>query len=249
MVNRSYSTVTRMRAEIPTSPRISGILFDFGGTLDGDGLHWLDRFYQLYASSDLPLARSQIRAAFDFAEARALEDPAMQNAPLEEMVRRHVHCQFAHLSIDDRSLEEQIATQFTADVRVVANRNRALLEELAQNDLRLGVISNGCGNTAELCDELGFSPYLAVVLDSKLVGLSKPDPQFFVRAAQELGLTPDRVLMVGDSLVRDIQPAKQIGMQTAWLIADRTATHPAADYRISVLPEMRAVLTPLAPLE
>ncbi|MFL6528482.1 MAG: HAD family hydrolase [Chthoniobacterales bacterium] len=226
--------------------QIDGILFDFGGTLDGDGLHWLDRFCALYPRLGFSFERETIRAAFDFAEAEAARDHAMQTTGLQEMVQRHVRSQFAKLAIDNPEARRALVTEFAENVRRAAHRNASLLQELSQRGLRLGVISNGCGNTAVLCDELGYSPYLATVLDSQRVGLSKPDPQFFSRASQEIGLPPARLLMVGDSLERDIRPAKQIGMRTAWLNPNHDAGEKAADIQISRLAELRdAVLRPV----
>lgn len=40
------------------------ILFDFGGTLDSDGEHWLDRFYALYGDVGLRIPVSEIKEAF-----------------------------------------------------------------------------------------------------------------------------------------------------------------------------------------
>jgi hypothetical protein len=52
---------------------IRAILFDMGGTLDGDGLHWLDRFAAL-CGRGVALPRETLRAAFDEAERRAAVD-------------------------------------------------------------------------------------------------------------------------------------------------------------------------------
>jgi HAD superfamily hydrolase (TIGR01509 family) len=222
--------------------QVDGILFDFGGTLDGDGLHWLDRFYALYLQLGFSSPREAIRAAFDFAEAEALRDSAMQTAGLGEMVKRHVRWQFAKLEIDDPEARHALGEKFVENVRVGANANAALLQDLAQRGLRLGVISNGCGNTDVLCNELDYARYLSVVLDSKHVGLSKPDPQFFKRAAEAMELPPERLLMVGDSLERDIRPAKEIGMQTAWLNPNRSISDSAADVQLTRLAELRELL-------
>ena len=219
--------------------QIDGILFDFGGTLDGDGVHWLDRFCALYPRFGISLEREPVRTAFDFAEAEAARDTAMQTAGLREMIDRHVRWQFAKLAIDNPAARCALAAEFAENVRVAAYANATLLHDLAQHGLRLGVISNGCGNTAVLCDELGYGPYLTIVLDSKRVGLSKPDLRFFARAAEEMVLQPGRLLMVGDSLERDIRPAKQIGMHTAWLNPNRSISDSAADFRLSRLAELR----------
>ena len=219
--------------------QIDGILFDFGGTLDGDGLHWLDRFCALYRQFGFSLQRETIRAAFDFAEAEASQNGGMETAGLQEMVQRHVRSQFAKLAIDNPEARRGLAAKFAENMRVAAHSNMTLLQELAQRGLRLGVISNGCGNTAVLCDELGYSPYFTIVLDSHCVGLSKPDPRFFARAAKQIGLQPSRLLMVGDSLERDIRPAKQIGMRTAWLNPDRSMSDSAADFHLGRLADLR----------
>lgn len=230
----------RSDATLPSS-EIQAVLFDFGGTLDGDGVNWLDRFYELYAATDLSLPRERIRGAFDFAEAQALRDPAMRSAGLDEMLQRHVRFQFSEFGIDNSALENNVASDFAAAVRAAAARNVPLLAEFRRAGMRLGVISNGCGNTAKLCDDLGFAPHLALVLDSHRIGLSKPDPRFFRYAADQLAIAPAQVLMVGDSLARDIRSAKQIGMTTAWVNREATAD-PAADFHISQLSELRDLI-------
>src|SRR4051812_40820094 len=53
------------------APGLRAILFDMGGTLDGDGLHWLDRFAAAYAAAGMTLPFETLRAAFDSAEQRA----------------------------------------------------------------------------------------------------------------------------------------------------------------------------------
>src|SRR5438309_641796 len=65
---------------------IRGILFDMGGTLDGDGLHWLDRFVALYAGSGLTVPRDRVRAAFDEAERLAALDDEIARAGLDVMM-------------------------------------------------------------------------------------------------------------------------------------------------------------------
>jgi putative hydrolase of the HAD superfamily len=221
---------------------IDGVLFDLGGTLDGE-THWLERFCALYPQLGFSFSRETIRAGFDTAEAVNAADDSIRAAPLAEMVRRHVAAQFRFHQIENPAAENEMVSRFIADVETAARSNVELLADLSANGFRLGVISNGCGNTAVLCDELGYTPFLKIVLDSQRVGLSKPDPRFFAFAAREIGCEPSRLLMVGDSLERDMQPAKQIGMQTVWLNS-RAGKHPAADFTIERLSELRRILLP-----
>ena len=196
---------------------IRAILFDMGGTLDGDGQHWLDRFLGLYRAYGIDLPRETIRGAFDQAERQASTDEEIATAGLPQMIGRHVQWQLAHLGIDDARLEHHLASEFIGPVMEAAIANRQLLAELVERGFELGVVSNGCGNVDKLCADFGYSPYLSLVVDSRRVELFKPDPAIFVHAAEKLGRDPGQIMMVGDSFDRDVRPAKQIGMKTAWL--------------------------------
>src|SRR5581483_4646242 len=196
---------------------LRALLFDMGGTLDGDGLHWLDRFVRLYADAGLELPRERVRAAFDAAERRAAVDEAIAGAGLTAMVAQHVAWQLEELSLDRPELHAVIVDRFVDAVRASASTNARLLAGLAARGLKLGVVSNGCGNVGVLCEELGYAPSLATVVDSRRVGLFKPDPAIFLYASSLLGVPAADTMMVGDSFDRDIRPAKGAGMATAWL--------------------------------
>lgn len=224
---------------------LRAILFDMGGTLDGDGVHWLDRFERLYAAAGVPLSSESVRAAFDTAERLAATDDTIAAAHLDEMVDRHVGWQLAHLAIDDPRLGRELAVNFVKSVRETAVANARLLAGLASRGFRLGVVSNGCGNVDRLCDDLGYTPALSLIIDSRRVGLYKPDPAIYSRAAADLGLPPAAIMMVGDSFDRDVRPAKSLGMQTAWLAgpSGRPCPDPAlADVCLRVLADLPAAL-------
>ena len=188
-----------------------------GGTLDGDGMHWLDRFVALYGDFGAELPRAAIRAAFDEAERRAALDDEIASSDLAQMIALHVRWQLAHLGLTDPKLERHLVDGFVEPVRQAAAANVRLLTSLVARGLKLGVVSNGCGNVERLCADFGYEPYLSVIVDSRRVGLFKPDPAIFVHAAEKLGGDPGAMMMVGDSFDRDVRPAKQAGMKTAWL--------------------------------
>jgi putative hydrolase of the HAD superfamily len=188
-----------------------------GGTLDGDGLHWLNRFEQLYADEGVLLPQDRIREAFDEAERQAAVDETITAAALEDMVDRHVGWQLEHLSLDDPRLRGALVARFVKAVRDTARVNARMLAGLKSRGLQLGVVSNGCGNVDRLCEDLGYASFLSIVVDSRRVGLFKPNPAIYVYASARLGLPPSSIMMVGDSFDRDVRPAKAIGMRTAWL--------------------------------
>jgi len=231
---------------------IRTILFDMGGTLDGDGLHWQDRFVALYRSFGVELPRATIREAFDDAERKSALDETIASSNFAPMIERYVGWQLAYLRLTDPHLAQHLAQGFIAPVRKVAAENARLLGALVERGFTLGVVSNGCGNVEQLCADFGYAPFLSIVVDSRRVGLFKPDPAIFFYAANKLGGDPGTMMMVGDSFDRDVRPAKQIGMRTAWLegAEPRECPDPSlVDLRLRRLADLPAALwaAPLAP--
>ena len=196
---------------------IRAIFFDMGGTLDGDGLHWLDRFLMLYRNFGAEFPRDVIRRAFDEAERRSSLDEEIASADLAQMIQLHVKWQLAHLGLKDAKLEQHLVEGFVEPVREAGAANAQLLAKLVERGFKLGVISNGCGNVEKLCADFGYATYLSVIVDSRRVGLYKPDPAIFSHAAEKIGGDPGSMMMVGDSFDRDVRPANEAGMKTAWL--------------------------------
>ena len=220
---------------------IRAILFDMGGTLDGDGLHWQDRFTALYENFGVAVSRE----TFDAAETRANQDCEIASSNFRQMIEFYVKWQLAHLGLTNAELEENLVNGFVAPAREAAAANAELLAELAARGFTLGVVSNGCGNVEKLCDDFGYTPLLSVIVDSRRVGLFKTDPAIFRHAAEKLGRDPTEILMVGDSFDRDIRPAKKIGMKTAWLEGIEPRDCPDSslvDLRLRRLADLREAL-------
>ena len=225
---------------------IRAILFDMGGTLDGDDLHWLDRFLGLYKSFGVELPLNSIRDAFDEAERRSALDETIASSNLAQMIDLHVQWQLAHLGLKDPNLEKHLVEGFIAPVRKATAGNAKLLATLVERGFELGVVSNGCGNVERLCRDFGYSSFLSVIVDSRRVGLFKPDPAIFFCAAGKLGGDPGTMMMVGDSFERDVRPAKTAGMKTAWLEGTpaRECPDPSqVDLRLRRLADLPAALS------
>jgi putative hydrolase of the HAD superfamily len=206
---------------------ISSILFDMGGTLDSDGLHWLDRFYSIYKKQGISqVSRDSIKEAFYWADTQAEAHETIKKAGLREMIEQHVRWQFQKLSIENVGLEAQVSAAFWRPSERIMRRNRHILERLSFSGFKMGIISNFYGNIDALCREFGYLPYLSVVLDSAVCGVRKPDPRVFQLALDQLKSTAAETAFVGDSFERDIIPAKSLGMTTFWLVGDQPKTPP-----------------------
>ncbi len=197
-----------------------GILLDFGGTLDSDGEHWLDRFYDLYEKEGVDVSREEIKRVFYRADALCCGDPFVSGLGLRALMRHHVRLQLEELGRSVPAWEEPLVEGFCSRTESFLRRNALLLARLRERFL-LGVVSNFYGNVAVLCQEAGLSPWLDVILDSTRVGVCKPDPGIFRMALDGLGLEPAEAVFVGDSYERDMMPARKMGMRTIWMKGPR----------------------------
>lgn len=225
----------------PAFHDLRAVLLDYGGTLDGDAQHWFDHFVALYAEARTDVPYAALKDAFYAADAALPRDPEIGAFGLERMVRTHVGIQLRELRIEDRTLATRLADRFIADTRAAWDRNRPLLASLARR-FRLGVVSNSYGNMPALLADAAFPPF-AVVVDSAIAGIAKPDPGIYRVAATELGLAPASILHVGDSWERDVVAAHTAGMHTAWLARRDAVTprEPSNVWRLDSLLDLRVL--------
>jgi putative hydrolase of the HAD superfamily len=97
------------------------------------------------------------------------------------------------------------------------------LRRLADTGVALGLVSNADGTvadqlmTARVCQVgTGHGVPVAVVIDSTVVGIEKPDPRIFALALDALGVPADQlssVVHVGDSIFADVRGAQAAGVR------------------------------------
>jgi putative hydrolase of the HAD superfamily len=225
---------------------ISSLLFDFGGTLDSDGQHWLDRFYRIYDQIGLPnIPKTNVKEAFYWADRRMEEDLEVRKMGFRAMMERHVGYQFEKLDLRDPKKEAEAAAAFYVPSERVLRRNRTILEKLHQAGFKLAVVSNFYGNVETLCEEAGLKPILQAIVDSIVVGFRKPDAKIFQLALDRLHAKAPQAAVVGDSFERDMIPAKKIGMTTIWMSSERSSEAPdpfLLDHVIHSLEDLPQVL-------
>ena len=141
-----------------------------------------------------------------------------------------------------RASEQEVPTLervFAAhEIGQVPPEHGAFLRRAAKSH-QLGVVSNICGSPGPWLELLRandlFSLFEALVFSSEGRSI-KPSFALFERARQ-LFPRDAAFLFVGDSLARDIIPAKELGWSTAW-IAPAMSAHPAADQVVVTLPDL-----------
>jgi FMN phosphatase YigB (HAD superfamily) len=225
--------------------RIRHVFFDYGGTLDGEASHWLDRFVALYRAESVEAPFERIKAAFYAADEACYARDDMRGASLGDLMDFHIGVQLARLGLSDRRLRDRLLATFLRRSEEALAGSRLVLERLAIS-FRLGVISNFYGNVERVLADAGFAPLLAVVVDSSALGLWKPDRRIFRYAVDALSARSDEALHVGDSYERDVEGAHRAGLRTAWLAGETEREPPgdpaAADFRIRALADLPGLL-------
>jgi putative hydrolase of the HAD superfamily len=89
---------------------------------------------------------------------------------------------------------------------------RAAIDGVAEMGLRRAVVSNSDGRAEWHLRHSGVHEGIEFVVDSKLVGVEKPDPAIFRIALDRLGVAADRALYVGDIRSVDEQGSRAAGM-------------------------------------
>lgn len=87
------------------------------------------------------------------------------------------------------------------------------LETLAAGGYRLAVISNADGRVEGVLEEVGLRRHFEFVIDSDVIGVSKPDRRIFEAGCERLGLEPAACLYVGDLYPVDYLGATGAGME------------------------------------
>ncbi len=252
--NGATGCYSRLAAKIGRIMR--SLLFDFGGTLDWP-LHWLDRFINHYQACGLTITRAELDPAFDAAtQAAYRQSTNLQNYGLHDLVRHLVRLQIDFLLkskhvwdspvlVESDELAKLISDSFVRESQLGLSRSHKLLNSLAQH-FTIGIVSNFYGNLSFVLAEAGFGHVIKAVADSGCLGIYKPDLQIYRAALAMLAAEASDTIMIGDSLIKDCFPARQLGMKTVWLrhscTPDETNWRERANFTISTLDELVELL-------
>ena len=220
------------------------MLFDFGGTLDADGVHWGPRFHAAYRQAGGALDLAAFEPLFRASDEALGRLPGVTTLGFRATIEAQARLLVALLPDRDRIDARQLAERFHGDAVATVRRNVPLLERLARR-YRLGIVSNFTGNLVPCLDELGLARLFAAVSDSGVVGWAKPDRRIFEHALTALEAPADSVWMVGDNFEADIRGAAALGMRTCWIAPPERATPPGLvppAARISRLGDIERVL-------
>ena len=219
----------------------AALLFDYGGTLDADGLPWKERFRQLYRTHGVDPADDVWDPVF-YAADDALPGVLPSGCGLRETIGRLVAGVSTGLRVTDPRVTVQVGAGFLEASLAHLSASRQLLTRL-RGRYRLGLVSNFYGNLDAVCEEVRIAGLFDVMVDSARVGFTKPDARIFRHAADALGVDPAAATFIGDSPWRDMAGARGVGMRHVWLTVE-TPPNPCCpgDRVISRLADLENVL-------
>ena len=191
-----------------------GYIFDYGGTLDTGGQHWGMLLWHAFERHQVPVSESQFRDAYVYAERTLGKNKIIQPTDtFLQTLTKKVQLELTYLN--NESYTDAIVSDVYERTKSQTALSRRVLMQMKASPMVL--VSNFYGNISVVLQEFGLDGIFAEVIESAVVGIRKPDPQIFLLGVDALGMKPEEVTVVGDSLEKDIIPAKRAGCHTVWL--------------------------------
>ena len=203
---------------------INAVKFDYGGTIDSRGVHWSEVIWDGYVRANVPVSKSDFRECYVFAErelARVKHIYPEHN--FHDMLLIKMRIELENLvsagKIGSERIDEwvkDIAGYCYGCAKDSVEEARPVLEALHAR-FPMVLVSNFYGNVETVLADFDLRKYFKEIIESAVVGVRKPDPKIFMLGVEALGMSPEEVVVVGDSYKKDIVPAESLGCRVLWL--------------------------------
>ena len=145
---------------------------------------------------------------------------------LDDRILKYLTVKLAD-KVDPESIKEQELEPQEAEEPAEADEAEELLQELQQNNFRLGVISNRSEPFDEQLESLGLSSYFEFSLAAGTIDAWKPDPLIFQHALTQMKINPEQAVYIGDNYFADVVGARNAGIKP--VLIDPANLFPEAD--------------------
>ena len=203
---------------------IRGIIFDYGGTIDSRGVHWSIIIDKAYRNAGIALDPGAFRDAYIYAERELARHPHIRpEHNFLDLMRIKIRIELQRLFEEGvldaatvRNINEPVARYCYDFARECADEARPVIETLSGR-YPLVLVSNFYGNISSVLADFDLLRFFPTIVESSVVGVRKPDPRIFTLGIEALGMAAEDVLVVGDSIGKDLIPAASLGCRTAWV--------------------------------
>lgn len=202
---------------------IKGIIFDYGGTIDTNGIHWGELIWEQYKEHSVDITREKYREAYVHGERFLAKNPIIEPTDtFHTLLRKKLAIHFDYLretepnGVFEESKAMEIADGCYRKVKETLETSCSVIEKLSEQ-YPMVLVTNFYGNIATVLKEFNLSRYFKSIIESSVVGLRKPDPALFALGVEALGLEPQDIVVIGDSYRKDIYPSNTLGCKTIWI--------------------------------
>ena len=202
---------------------IKGIIFDYGGTIDTDGIHWGEFIWKQYKETGVDISHETYREAYVHGERFLAKNHVIEPTDTFHTLLRKkiaIHFDYLHNRFPEKHFSkedaERIADGCYNKVKKTMETTCAVVKELSKQ-YPLVLVTNFYGNMPVVLKEFNLSEYFKTIVESSVVGLRKPDPALFALGVEALGFEPHEIVVIGDSYRKDIYPSSTLGCRTVWL--------------------------------
>lgn len=200
---------------------VKGVLIDYGGTIDTNGLHWGAVLWNSYQKHQINVDKAAFSQAYSFGERSLAINPIIEpEHSFYDTLYLKIEQQFKFLKDNGYHVEDSLIASLATDcnhfAQTTVNNAKPVLKDLAK-DYPLILVSNFYGNIHKVLSVFGIDHYFRHVIESAVVGIRKPNPQIYKLGVDFLGFAPEECVVIGDSFPKDIVPAKELGCKAIWI--------------------------------
>jgi putative hydrolase of the HAD superfamily len=186
---------------------IAGVLFDMGGVVMDSPLHAIARYERARGLPPDAINRAIVASGEHGAWARLERGELTAEtfcAPFEADCRVH------GMEVSGAAIMAVIAEAGVARPIMLE-----AIRRLRAHGMRVGALTNNWKRSAPDDDVTPhrLNSHFDVFIESRVVGLRKPDPKIYELACSELGVPPQRTAFL-DDIGANLKPARALGMST-----------------------------------
>ena len=232
---------------------IKGLIFDYGGTLDTDGVHWSEVIWKAYREIGIPVEKQQFRDAYVVGE-RYLAQPDIvkHNDIFYDILLKKSIAQIKYLISNNLLPDTEETVKYPERIACLCNQCAINTTKRTGNILKslhslypLILVTNFYGNIHSVLENFHLLCHFDDIIESAKVGVRKPNPKIFELGVKALHAAPNEVIVIGDSVTNDIIPAKKLCCRTVWLEGigwEPQKSDVDTDYKISALKDIELLL-------
>ena len=200
---------------------IKGYIFDYGGTLDTGGHHWGKVIWHAYERQQVPVSEALFREAYVHGERTLGKNPIIQpDFTFRQTLEKKLQLQLEFIEAGNEEVKSEkylqpLLNDLYSRTQTETRKSREVLSQLKEQ-FPMVLVSNFYGNIQTVLREFNLDGIFSQIIESAVVGVRKPNPRIFTLGVDALGLKPEEVIVVGDSIDKDIIPARDAGCHTIW---------------------------------